>query len=100
MLRPYVVPATLEELDGPPTGTIELPRHLDWGPERLYHLDQISDVRLLYTRVIRESATPDDLRRHLNATILREVWPDLVLPPRVRTLWLERFPELRVGPAT
>ncbi len=94
-LRPYVVPATLEELSGPVTGTVKLPRHIDWGPERAYRLDQITDVRLLYMRVIRESATPDDLRQFLNATILRRVWHELVLPPRVRSLWHERFPDLQ-----
>ncbi|MGP3917427.1 hypothetical protein [Nonomuraea sp. 10N515B] len=94
-LRPYVVPATLEELTGPTTGVITLPRHLDWGPERSYDLDQIADARLLYMRVIRESATPDDLQRFLNAALLRRLWPELVLPPRVQALWLDRFPELR-----
>ncbi|GGO05883.1 hypothetical protein GCM10010116_11550 [Microbispora rosea subsp. aerata] len=94
-LRPYVVPTTLEELAGPVEGVVVLPRHLDWGPERRYHLDQIADVRLLYMRVIRESATPDDLRCFLNASLLRKLWSQLVLPPRVRALWLDRFPELQ-----
>ncbi|GAA1022020.1 hypothetical protein Aple_084060 [Acrocarpospora pleiomorpha] len=94
-LRPYVVPVTLEELNGPVTGTITLPKHLDWGPKRLYNLDQIADARLLYMRVIRESATPDDLRRFLNASLLRKLWHELILPPRVRAMWLDRFPELQ-----
>ncbi|MFI7034688.1 hypothetical protein ACIBK1_38765 [Microbispora rosea] len=94
-LRPYAVPATLEELTGPVEGVVVLPRHLDWGPERRYHLDKIVDARLMYMRVIRESATPDDLRRFLNASLLRKLWPQLVLPPRVRALWLDRFPELQ-----
>ncbi|WP_449066565.1 hypothetical protein [Planomonospora algeriensis] len=46
-------------------------------------------------RVIRESATPADLRQFLNAGTLRRLWPELVLPPRVRALWIERFPELQ-----
>ncbi|MDP9845429.1 hypothetical protein [Streptosporangium lutulentum] len=95
MLRPYVVPETLEELIGPVGGVITLPRHLDWGPKRSYHLDQIADARLLYMRVIRESATPADLRQFLNAAMLRRLWPELVLPPPVRALWVDRFPELR-----
>jgi hypothetical protein len=94
-LRPYVVPATLEELTGPVESVITLPRRLDWGPERQYHLDQIADARLLYMRVIRESATVDDLRHFLNAALLRRLWPELVLPPRVRALWIGRFPELQ-----
>src|SRR5437868_6800386 len=93
-LRPYVVPATLEELTGPIRGVISLPRHLDWGPERSYDLEQLADARLMYMRVIREGATPDDLRHLLNVARLRRLWTELVLPPRVRALWLDRFPEL------
>jgi hypothetical protein len=89
------VPATLEELTGPSMGVISLPHHLDWGPERSYDLEQVTDARLMYMRVIRESATPDDLRRFLNAALLRRLWPELILPPRVRALWLDRFPELQ-----
>lgn len=94
-LRPYVVPEILEELTGPVDGVIMLPRHLDWGPKRSYRLDQIADARLLYMRVIRESATPADLRQFLNAAMLRRLWPELVLPPPVRALWIARFPELQ-----
>jgi hypothetical protein len=94
-VRPYVVPDTLEELTGPVTGVIALPHHLDWGPRRSYDVEQTADARLMYMRVIRESATPDDLRRFLNASLLRTLWPELVLPPRVRALWSSRFPELQ-----
>ncbi len=94
-VRPYVVPDTLEELAGPVRGIVSLPHHLDWGPKRSYDLEQVADARLMYMRVIRESATPDDLRHFLNASLLRRLWPELVLPPRVRALWLDRFPELQ-----
>jgi hypothetical protein len=92
--RPYAVPASLEELAGPATGRLTLPGHLDWGPRRIYDLDDPSDVRLFYMRVVRESASADDLRGLLNAGLLRQVWSCLVLPPRVRVLWESRFPEL------
>lgn len=92
--RPYVTPASLDELTGPTGGPITLPGHIDWGPRRTYDLDNFADVRLLYMRVIRESASAEDLRHFLNARILRQVWPHLVLPPRTRALWEGRFPEL------
>ncbi|MCO6009142.1 hypothetical protein NE236_29650 [Actinoallomurus purpureus] len=92
--RPYATPASLEELTGPVNGRITLPGHLDWGPRRTYDLDDPSDVRLLYMRVVRESASAEDLRRLLNADLLRQVWSRLVLPPRVRVMWESRFPEL------
>jgi integrase len=93
-VRPYTVPDTLEELTGPTGGVVELPGHLDWGPRRVYNLDDFSDTRLLYMRVIRESTHAADLRRFLNAQILMRLWPQLVLPPRVRALWQDRFPSL------
>ncbi len=93
-VRPYTVPDTLEELTGPTGGVVELPGHLDWGPRRVYNLDDFSDTRLLYMRVIRESTHVQDLRRFLNAQILMRLWPELVLPPRVRALWENRFPRL------
>jgi integrase len=93
-VRPYTVPDTLYELTGPTTGVLELPGHLDWGPRREYNLDDSSDTRLLYMRVIRESTHVEDLRRFLNAQVLIRLWPQLVLPPRVRALWADRFPSL------
>jgi integrase len=93
-VRPYTVPDTLDELTGPTSGVVELPGHLDWGPRRVYNLDDFSDSRLLYMRVIRESTHIEDLRRFLNAQVLKRLWPELVLPPRVRALWQDRFPNL------
>ncbi|MCO5994894.1 hypothetical protein [Actinoallomurus rhizosphaericola] len=92
--RPYATPESLEELTGPVSGRITLPGHLDSGPRRTYDLDEPSDVRLLYMRVIRESSTVDDLRRLLNVRLLRRVWAALVLPPRVRRMWESRFSDL------
>lgn len=91
---PYVAPGSLSELNGPASGRVTLPGHLGWGPRRTYDLDEFTDVRLFSMRVIRESASVEDLRRFLNADVLRRVWPHLVLPPRPRALWENRFHEL------
>jgi hypothetical protein len=93
-VRPYTVPDTLDELTGPTSGVVELPGHLDWGPRREYNLDDFSDSRLLYMRVIRESTHVEDLRKFLNVQVLIRLWPQLVLPARVRALWQDRFPSL------
>lgn len=95
--RPYVAPVSLDELTGPTNGKVTLPGHLDWGPRRIYDLDNPSDVRLFYMRVVRESTRVKDLHRFLNAELLQRTWPDLILPPRTRTLWESRFPELTRG---
>lgn len=32
----YLVPGALEDLKGPASGTVQLPIHLDWGPDKRY----------------------------------------------------------------
>ncbi|KAK1180564.1 hypothetical protein B7755_021925 [Streptomyces sp. NBS 14/10] len=93
--KPYVLPESLTELDGPTTGSVTLPRHIDWGPHYVYDLADEADFRLMYERVIREAQTRDDLNAYLNATSLRRGWWGLFLPLSVKTAWEARFPELR-----
>jgi hypothetical protein len=49
----------------------------------------------LYETVIREACEPADLRRFLNTGLLQRMWPTLWLPARLKTAWMDRFPELR-----
>jgi hypothetical protein len=92
--RPYLLPETLGELDGPLTGVVQLPLRLDWSERAVFHMDQPSERNVVYERVIREATRMDDLRTYLNGMVLREVWPSLFLPVRVRRIWEERFPDL------
>lgn len=92
--RPYVVADTLDELVGPDHGTVVLPRHLDWSPRPVYDLDVNASRRCMYETVLREAGRQTDLCRHLNSRILRQDWPSLILPRRVRDMWESRFPEL------
>ncbi|MGP3980618.1 hypothetical protein ACTWQI_06170 [Streptomyces sp. KR80] len=39
------------------TGTVELPRHLDWGPRYLYDLGDEADVILMYEPELRKPRT-------------------------------------------
>lgn len=91
--RPYVVPARLDDLDGPAHGMVELPAHLGWTGRRGYDLDDPADIAVLYERIIVEATSLDDLDL-LAATIVRALWSRLFLPARVRELWQARFPEL------
>ncbi|HET9657424.1 MAG TPA: hypothetical protein VFP72_18880 [Kineosporiaceae bacterium] len=91
--RPYVVPARLDDLDGPVHGVVELPTHLGWTGRRSYDLDDPADVAVLYERIIVEAASPDDLAL-LAAPTVRALWSRLFLPAPVRDLWQARFPEL------
>jgi len=92
--RIYALPGSLDELVGPTSGTVTLPRHIDWGPPYEYDLADEADLVLMYERVIREAQTPADLRSHLNVGLLRRHWSDLFLPAPARATWQARFPEL------
>ena len=92
--RIYALPESLDELVGPTSGTVTLPRHIDWGPHYEYELADEADLLLMYERVIREAQSPADLQSHLNADLLRRHWMDLFLPSPTRAAWQARFPEL------
>lgn len=87
---PYDMPPALDALHGPTTGTITAPPHIDSAPNPVYDLADVSQLRSLYSRVVRDG-TPEDQMRLLDASLLRALWPELVLPTRCRTQWEERF---------
>jgi hypothetical protein len=93
--RPYPEPpARLSDLAGPTAGEIELPRTIDWGPERTYDMSSDSDRRIVYERVLREAASTEEVCRYVDGEALVEVWGGPWLPERVRKSWDDRFPEL------
>lgn len=94
-VRPVVLPRTLDDLNGPVAGTVSLPIWLDWTPTSVYDLEKPHRVRTLYQTVLQTALSAEDFR-FLNASVLREVWPVLRLPGHTRTLWEDRFPELRL----
>lgn len=95
--RPYLLPDTLGELDGPVTGVVQLPLRLDWSDRMVFHLEEPAERNLMYERVIREAMRADDLRMYLNESVLRQVWTLLFLPRGVRQSWEQRFPDLRLA---
>jgi hypothetical protein len=92
--RPYLLPRTLSELDGPVAGAVRLPQRLDWSDRAEFHLDDPAERNVMYERVIREATRIDDLRTYINGAVLCQVWRSLFLPARVRRVWEERFPDL------
>ncbi|TPQ18600.1 hypothetical protein [Streptomyces sporangiiformans] len=92
--RIYELPESLDELVGPTSGAVTLPRHIGWGPHYEYDLADAADLLLMYERVIREAQSTVDLRAHLSADMLRRHWTDLFLPAPARRAWQDRFPEL------
>jgi hypothetical protein len=94
MARPYTLPESVAELDGPITGTLTLPRSIDWGPRYTYDPSDHADLVPMYERIIREAQTLEDLRAYLHGPTLRRPWPSLFLPAEARAAWVTQFPEL------
>jgi len=92
--RPVVVARALSDLAGPVHGLIRLPSALEWSSDRVFDLDDDSDLRLLYETVLREARDVHDLLTFLDSELLIDVWARLWLPPRVRQSWEANFPVL------
>lgn len=93
-LKPYAVPETLDELEGPDSGIITLPREVWWQPGGDdFDLDDVVAIKRAYRAVISEGNI-ETIRRFLNKELLIALWPDLALPNRLVPLWERRFPEL------
>lgn len=52
----------------------------------------------MYQTVLNQATTAADLHRWLDADTLRQLWPSLWLPARLRALWQARFPDLTAPP--
>jgi hypothetical protein len=92
--KPYVVAERLEDLHGPTAGTVQLPPHLDWSGNASYDLDKPARLASMYRTVLNEAGSTDDLRAWIDGRVLARLWSTLWLPPKVRRLWENRFPEL------
>lgn len=84
-------------LRGPASGTVTLPLALHWAGDDDAAVFDLSDPRQrpsFYTTVLREAGEPGDLQTWLNADLLVDLWPRLVLPKAVRAAWEEQHPVL------
>lgn len=93
----YDLPDNLTDLDGPATGTIALPSHLDPHGLGPFDLSDPRDADTVYKLVLNDANTTDDLH-HLNHTVLVDIWPRLTLPNLLRETWEDRFPQLTGTP--
>jgi hypothetical protein len=91
---PCPVPDSLDELTGLVTGVVDLPVHLDWGPDPSYDLADPDRRLALYVAVISEAGSVAELARYLNHELLVELWPRLRLPRHCVRRWHDAFPEL------
>lgn len=94
-IKPYEAPDDLSELHGPAGGVVELSHSVLWAPGGgRVNLDEPGGIQMAYQALLSEGAVADQVAG-LNRDRLIEVWPELMLPRRVRELWEGRFPELR-----
>ena len=92
---PYDTPETLDQLQGPTSGTVRVRPHINTSPDPVYDLDSPSQVWSLYSAVVRDGL-PSEQATLLNREILLALWADLNLPARCRTIWNDKFLELAV----
>lgn len=90
------LPATLDELAGPESGSVELPLELAWSGLRVFHLGDVKLLLGLY-RIVLNNGSRDDFVHYLNRDHLVRHWPILrkMLGRGVRETWEDTFPELR-----
>ena len=84
------LPDRLEDLRGPASGTIVLPRHLSWAGLREFDVTDDPARRSMYGIVLTQGQR-NDVRRFLNPALLRQDWPLIrgFLDPGLRR-WCER----------
>jgi hypothetical protein len=95
------LPATLEELDGPESGRVELPLELAWSGLRVFDIGDMKLLLGLY-RIVLNNGSRGDFVHYLNREHLVRHWPILrkMLGRGVRETWEDAFPQLRrSGPA-
>jgi hypothetical protein len=93
--KPFVVATSLELLSGTTHGVVVLPPRLDWSGHARYDLDAPGRIIDLYRTVLIEATTPEDLHAYLDEATLKRLWSYLWLPTVLRSLWEQRFPQLR-----
>lgn len=94
-VKPYAVPASLEDLRGPYAGVIELPHDVRWLDDRFGVDVSVIGRRVMAYQALLSEGTLGEQQEFLNARRLIETWPELRMDRRVRDLWESRFPVLR-----
>jgi len=89
------LPARLEDLAGPTSGTVDLPLHVVWSGLSSFSLEQ-PKVRMGLYRVVLTEGQREDLVSFLNKDLLVVQWPVLrrLVSRHLCEVWEEAFPEL------
>jgi len=89
------LPESLDELDGPTQGIVDLPLHMAWSGMTSYDMSKPRQRMGLYRAVLHKGLR-DDLPRYLNQDLLLQLWPVLraLVGRTVRAVWEDAFPQL------
>jgi hypothetical protein len=89
------LPATLDELTGPGSGTVQLPLHVAWSGQTAFNLDLPKACMHMY-RIVLAEGQRGDVAAYLNRELLLGQWPVLrnLVGRTVRRVWESAFPEL------
>jgi hypothetical protein len=89
------LPATLDDLTGPGSGTVQLPRHVAWSGQTAFNLDLPKACMHMY-RIVLAEGQRGDVAAYLNRDLLLGQWPVLrnLVSRTVRGVWESAFPEL------
>jgi hypothetical protein len=93
--RSAVVARDLSLMNGPVGGVVELPLRLFWQPKRKINLDRPGVLAWMYTTVLREAISVEELETWVDGATLVRLWPSMHLPRPVRAAWERAHPELR-----
>lgn len=84
------LPRSLDELQGPLTGSVGLPIWIFWSgsdPQSVRWDLADADARRSFYEVVLQEGGLDDVRRLVNGAELVRIWDRLYLPPWIRAAW-------------
>jgi hypothetical protein len=89
------LPDSLDLLQGPTEGIVDLPQHAAWSGMVSYDLGKPRQRMSLY-RIVLHEGLRDDLPVYLNRDMLLQLWPVLrtLVGRTVRSVWEDAFPQL------
>jgi hypothetical protein len=89
------LPRSLDELDGPAHGTVQLPLHVAWSGMTAFDVERDKRCMHMYQIVLTEGQR-DDLTAYINRQLLVSHWPVLrkLIGRVIREVWESAFPEL------
>ncbi|WP_342318690.1 hypothetical protein [Corynebacterium mayonis] len=92
---PFDVPDSLDDLQGPASGVLEVPHSIMWARSDYHTVDLSNDAAIVSAyREILGSATLEQLTRLVNKDHLVRLWPT-TFDTTIRNAWEESFDELR-----